>query len=172
MIFGYLFGIFKTVYRYPFIYNVTKLSMFGNKIDKTIDWYTDNPIVSVLEEDFILKYSVSFKNYILHCNSETLYDGHSFIKNFKLNSTPPIRRVLSAYLDNGITVTDITEKVKELAGPNHDFFSGSKFEINVDKVIDHGSLIIITDDLNIYRFTSEMIVNINNESMIKIDRHN
>jgi hypothetical protein len=165
-------NIIKIVYRYPFIHNITKQTLFGNKIDKTIDYYMDIPIASVLEEDFIIKYSISGKNYVLHCNSETLYDGYMYIKNFKVNPIPPPRKVLTAYIDNGHVVTDITNHVKELAGPDYNFYSYSKFKISAEHVSDIGTLIIITDDLNIYHFSGIETVDINMESVIKIDRHN
>jgi hypothetical protein len=128
----------------------------GYEYDKTIDYYRNLPLVTPIDEDFIVNFKVNSNDYTINCNSETYEEALKYIKSFKNLS---VNYILSAYEDNGENVTDITQKVLKYSGPYCDFYSGTDFEVKCSDITDN-SLCIITDDLYVFTFRGDVIVNL------------
>jgi hypothetical protein len=172
MLFDYFLRlIIPTVYRYPFIHGIVKKSLMGNDMDKTIDYYRSLPLVTIIDEDFIINYTINMEDFSLYCTSDTFEDAILYIKRLKKYTHNPYRRVLSIYEDDGVYVKDVTNTVSKLLGPNGDFYVGTKFE-STCSFASSFQLVIITDDLSVYTFKGEDILDISTQSSIKISRNN
>lgn len=146
----YILTVISWFYSYPLINKVIKKSIMGYSYDKTIDYYLHTPLVTPIEEDFIINYKVNSKNYVLICTSETYNKALSYVKTL-VNTND--KCTISAYEDDGEDITDITEKIIKYSGPNCDFYNNTEFHVSCSDISEHK--IVIIKDLKIYSYTGD-----------------
>ena len=156
----YFFTIISWFYGYPLVNKIIKKSIMGYEYDKTIDYYRNLPLLTPLDEEFIVNFKVGNNDYTINCESETYNEAIKYIKSFR-NFTKNC--ILSAYEDTGVEVTDITQKVLRYSGPYCNFYSGTNFEVKCSDITDY-SLCIISDELNVFTFKRGDVINLERPS--------
>jgi hypothetical protein len=137
---------------------IVKKSIMGHKHLKTVDYYRNKKLTSVLDEEFTINYKSFGIDYKLRCNNENYKEAIHYIKK---NPNPfYTRKMLYAFekLENGL-IFDLTKKALMFAGPDCDFYRKTDFPVK-SCFISKNLLYIITDDLRILNFIGEELVDI------------
>lgn len=160
----YIFYIITKVYTYPFVNKVIKKSIMGNILDKTIEYYWEDTIKSEFDEEYVIDYISNKIEYSLCCNSSSYDEALQYIKEHEKYCTKEkYKKIIYAFEDLGDDTNDITETVIKYYGPNKDFYKNTKFKILGEYISDY-PIIIITNDMLIYRFFNEDLVDIESDS--------
>jgi hypothetical protein len=137
--------IINIIYDYPLITRITKQTLMGNIVDKTIEYYTLGIETSPLDEDYYIKYIHKNENYMIVCDKDNYNEAIKYIKSKKYTNNRD--KILSAYEKNLVT-KDVTTKVKMLGGPEQDFYKNTEFHTK-KKHITLDILYILTSDLKL-----------------------
>ena len=69
---GYITYVLSLFYTRTIVKSITKMSIMGNIIDKTYDYYFGTMEVSPLDTDYTIEYYYKHKLHKVSCNSETI----------------------------------------------------------------------------------------------------
>lgn len=153
-----LIYIFSYFYPYPLVTMIKKKSIMGHKHLKTVDYYRNINITSILDEEITINYSSFGIDYKLKCNNENYKDAIRYITE---NPNPfYIKKIMYAFekLEDG-TIRDITERTLMFSGPDCDFYRNTDFPVK-SFFISKYPLYILTVDLRILNFKEEELVDI------------
>lgn len=151
----YIMTVVSWFYKQPFINKIVKKSIMGYSYDKTVDFYLSSPLVTPVEEDFVINYKFDSKEYILNCTSETYDRALQYIKTLGTVLEPSM---FSAYDCNGEDILDITEKVIKYAGPDIDFHIFTDFQVKCSDITENK--LVIIKDLKVFSYTGDESVNL------------
>lgn len=151
----YILTVFSWFYKQPFINKIVKKSIMGYSYDKTVDFYLSSPLITPIEEDFVINYKIDSKEYVLICTSETYPRALDYIKGLEIGRE---QGIFSAYEYNGEDIVDITEKVISFAGPDRDFHIFTNFEVKCSDITEHK--LVVIKNLKFFSYTGDEYVNL------------
>lgn len=159
----YIFYMFAKFYSAPLICKVVKKTIMGNLHDKTFDFYMEKSIASHFEEEYVIEYVCDGLKYSICCNNENYDSALMYIKNYKkYNTKEKYKKIIYAFEDLGDDTNDITEDLIKYYGPNKDFYKDTEFKL-LGGYISEFPIIIVTNDMKIYRFRNEDVLDIEND---------
>ena len=155
--------ILKKIYTAPTVSKVLKKTIMGNLDDKTFDFYMEKSITSHFDEEYILEFTSEGYDYSMCCNNENYNSALEYIKNYKkYNTKEKYKKIIYAFEDLRGDTNDITEELIRYYGPNKDFYKDTEFKMLAEYLSEY-PIIIITNDMKIYRFKNEDILDIEND---------
>lgn len=156
-VFSNVFELFLDVFHYyselALVKKITKKSLMGNDIDKTIEYYTFGIEVSPLDDEYFIKYNHNNRDYMLVCDKDHLDSAIKFIKRRSNLNTIDIIHVASEEVSSN-QLSDITDKVKMFAGPEDDFYINTDFHVKKRHITDF-NLYVLTKDFKRHVYTQD-----------------
>lgn len=143
-VFELFFDIFHYFYKVPLVKKITKKSLMGNNIDKTLEYYMYGIEISPLDDEYFIKYNHKNRDYILVCDKDDLDEAVKFIKRrSNLNIVNRIHVASEEHYPK--QYLDITSKIKMFAGPEENFYINTAFHVKKRHITEY-NLYILTKD--------------------------
>lgn len=139
---SYVFGVFLDVFHYltkiPIVKQVTKKSIMGHQLNKTMDYYFTRFETTPLDENYLITYKCDNKDYMLVTNKDNFSRAIEYIKTFYFT----IETIITAAIKIEEDTVDITEKVKMFAGPRGDFYVNTPFHTRKEHISEYDIYIL------------------------------
>lgn len=152
-VFELFLDIFHYYYEVPLVKKITKKSLMGHDVDKTFDYYIYGIDISPLDDEYVIKYNHKNRDYILVCDKDKLNEAIKFIKRRK-DITNADKIYVASEEHHPNQYSDITNKIKMLAGPEQDFYINTDFHVK-KRHITGFNLYILTKDFKRHVYTKE-----------------
>lgn len=131
----------------PIIKGISKRSIMGNFIDKTIEYYISNIQTTPLDDKYTIKYKCKGRDFFLSCKCEDFKAAIKYIKSIP-NLEYRDKIFHSAYELTSLGISDITQRVNMFAGPFGDFYKDTGFYITPEDVTESEIFLIVLNNLD------------------------
>lgn len=156
-VFEYTIDVLNYIYNVPFVKNISKKSIIGNYINKTVEYYINSEIdISPLDGEYVIKYVHDKKDYYIVCYKDSYKEAVSFIKKRYLLKSKS--KILYAYEKTDSGNIDITEKVIMYSGPQQDFYINTDFYLPKNYITENDIFIVTLDSCIHIKANEEIIL--------------
>lgn len=166
MIFEYVSNFLFSIYCYlacswihPNITKIQKITIMGKVIDKTVDFHNNVSFINPLDTWVVFSYRFNGSSYKLGTSPRFYKEALKYIENLSSDNQPFLHWISKAfYIDSTNSnscliedpVVDITQIIKEYAGPYNDFYANHPFSTTKKLLIVFEFLNILDLNSNIY----------------------
>jgi hypothetical protein len=157
-IFDIVFDIVYYFYDRNIIKKITKKSLMGHEIDKTIEYYIYGIEVSPLDDRYVIKYIHNNNNYLLSAHRDDVKEAISYIKTLDVSKKEDC--VYRSFKLHDGQVEDVTDTVRMFAGPACDFYKYTKFHVHPEFMMDFSKIIIVMNNLEVIAPTQDQAINV------------